>query len=195
MVTEPYLSLVASGMFLIGGLAGALCLKRAWKARGTNRPAWMTAGWGFFTATIIAAVFFPGGAGGLFMALTIISVSAYAVIATNVELRTARARRDGSKSLAPEPSERPSKAWRGWLRAGLAGPIGMVAAMGCGLAYASLMPGNLQTRLVIGGLLVPILWGGAMAWTLADDKILRATAVLVGVAAVTFAAASIRGFS
>mgnify|MGYP003340909277 CR=1 FL=1 len=34
-------------------------------------------------------------------------------------------------------------------------------------------------------LLAPLLWGAAMAWTLADDKILRATAVLVGVVALS----------
>ena len=47
---------------------------------------------------------------------------------------------------------------------------------------------------MLGGLLAPLLWGAAMAWTLADDKILRATAVLVGVSLATFAAAMLKGF-
>jgi len=110
-----------------------------------------------------------------------------------VQFRTARAR--GERSLAPEPSDRPSRAWRGWLRAALAGPLGMIAAMGVAIAYVTLAPGAPQTRIVIGGLLIPVLWGGAMAWTLADDRILRATAVLAGVSLVTFAAAALKGFS
>jgi hypothetical protein len=114
-------------------------------------------------------------------------------VAGGVQLREARAR--GDKSLAPEPSERPSKAWRGWLRAILAGPLGMIAAMGVAICYAVWAPGAPQTRLLIGGLLVPLLWGAAMAWTLADDKILRATAVLTGVTVVTFAASVLKGFS
>ena len=67
--------------------------------------------------------------------------------------------------------------------------------MAIGIAYAALVPGEPQTRLVIGGLIVPVIWGGAMAWTLADDRILRATAVLVGAAVIGFAAAILKGFS
>jgi hypothetical protein len=39
----------------------------------------------------------------------------------------------------------------------------------------------MQTRIVLGGLLVPAVWAGCMAWTLADDKILRSTAVICSV--------------
>lgn len=70
----------------------------------------------------------------------------------------------------------------------------MIASMAIGIAYAALMPGEQQTRLVIGGLIVPVAWGGAMAWTLADDRILRATAVLFGVAIAGFTAAIVKGF-
>lgn len=70
----------------------------------------------------------------------------------------------------------------------------MIAAMGTAICFAAFCPGAAQTRLVIAGLMVPVLWGGAMAWTLSDDRILRATAVLVGVSLVTFAAAILRGF-
>ena len=55
--------------------------------------------------------------------------------------------------------------------------------------------GGEQTRIVTGGLMIPVLWGGAMAWTLADDKILRATAVLAGAAILGFGAAALKGFT
>jgi hypothetical protein len=41
--------------------------------------------------------------------------------------------------------------------------------------------------------MVPFLWAGGMAWTLSDDKILRAFAVLSGVAIATLGAAFLKG--
>lgn len=54
-------------------------------------------------------------------------------------------------------------------------------------------PGAVQSRMVIGGLMVPFLWAGGMAWTLSDDRILRATAVLTGVSVLTLGAAFLKG--
>lgn len=178
---------------LAGGIGAGWLLKRAWGERTTRRPWWIVAGWAAVVAVTVAPAFILGAARGPFIAWTLISVAVLFVVAQGVQVRVARQRAD--KSLAPEPSDRASKAWRGWLRAVLAGPLGMIAAMGVAIAFAAFCPGAAQTRLVIGGLLVPVLWGGAMAWTLADDKILRATAVLVGVSVVTFTAAVLRGFS
>jgi hypothetical protein len=47
--------------------------------------------------------------------------------------------------------------------------------------------------MVVGGLIVPFLWAAGMAWTLSDDKILRAFAVLAGVATLTLGAAFLKG--
>jgi hypothetical protein len=41
-------------------------------------------------------------------------------------------------------------------------------------------------RIVVGGLLVPILWGAGMAWTLSDAKLLRATLVLGSVSVIGY---------
>lgn len=176
-----------------GGLGAAWLLRRAWSERTDRRPVLIIAGWTAVAILSVAPAFVLGGARGPFIAWTLISVAAMAVVARGVQVRALRQRAE--KSLAPEPSDRVSKAWRGWLRGLLAGPLGMIAAMGVAIAFAAFCPGAAQTRLVIGGLMVPVLWGGAMAWTLADDKILRATAVLVGVSIVTFTAAVLRGFS
>lgn len=178
---------------LAGGVGAAWLLRRAWCDRTAMRPFWIAAGWGAIGALMIIPAFILGGARGPFIALTLTSVAAVAVVAKGVQVRVARERAE--RSLAPEPSDRVSKAWRGWLRGFLAGPLGMIAAMGVAIAFAAYCPGAAQTRLVIGGLMVPVLWGGAMAWTLADDKILRATAVLVGVTLITFTAAVMKGFA
>lgn len=138
-----------------------------------------------------------GAMRGSFFALALVPVCALVVVAAGLQRRTGRAARarTGKESLAPEPLERPSVWWRTTLRWLLAGPIGMVAAMALGIAYATWMPGEPQTRMLVAGLLIPVLWGGCMAWTLADNRILRATAVLTGTAIVGFAAAILKGFT
>jgi hypothetical protein len=182
-----------TALLFAGAVGGAWLLRRAWSDRTVSRPWWLVAGWGAVVVLVVIAGLTLGSGRGPFIAFTIVSVAALAVVATNVQLREAKVRND--RSLAPEPSDRISKAWRGWLRVLLAGPLGMIAAMGVAIAFVAFCPGAAQTRLAIGGLTVPVLWGGAMAWTLADDKIVRATAVLVGVSVVTFTAAALRGFS
>jgi hypothetical protein len=184
--------LVAAAVLAAAAVASGV-LKRAWSDRTSRRPWLIAAGWLLIAVILTAPSLVLGGAQGPFIAMTLISVAALGTVARNVQLRAARARAE--RSLAPEPSDRPSKAWRGWLRAALAGPIGMVASMGAAIAFVTLTPGDTQTRLIFGGLMVPLLWGGAMAWTLADDKILRAAAVLVGVSIVTFTAAALKGLT
>lgn len=180
-------------LLLAGAVGAASLLRRAWNDRTASRPWWIVSGWLAIAVLTLAAGLMLGAGRGPFIAFTLVSVAALGVVVAKVQVRAARVR--GDKSLAPEPSDRVSKAWRGWLRGLLAGPLGMIAAMGVAICFAAFCPGAAQTRLVIGGLMVPVLWGGAMAWTLADDKILRATAVLVGVSLVTFTAAILKGFS
>lgn len=175
------------------GLGGALVLRLAWRVRDARRPFLIVGGWVLVAAAFLASVPLLGAGRGPFAAFALVPMAALALIAATVQIRDPRKR--APRELALEPSDRPSKAWRGWLRGILAGPLGGIAAMGVGLAWTVWTPGPPQTRMVIGGLLVPFLWAGAMAWTLSDNRILRATAVLVGVTIVTFAASALKGFS
>jgi hypothetical protein len=185
-----------AAFMLAASTGGAWLLQRAWRRRTGHRRATIAAGWAFIVLAVLGAAQLLGGARGTFVALTLVSVCALGVVASGVQRRAARAARDkGKESLAPEPLERPSTWWRTTLRWLLAGPIGMIAAMAVGICYAVWVPGEPQTRLVIAGLMVPVLWGGAMAWTLADNRILRATAVLVGTAVIGFTASILRGFA
>lgn len=188
--TSPLLASIAVS---IAAAAGTRLLRQSWSSKAPL-PAQKHGGWALIVAALIIPTFFVGTARGFFVALALVSTVALCVVASGYTRRTARIRvaRD---SLAPEPSERPTTKWREALRWALAGPIGMIAAMAVGIAYSALIPGEPQTRLVIGGLIVPFAWGGAMAWTLADDRILRATAVLVGVAVIGFGAAMMKGFA
>ncbi|MFV3131896.1 hypothetical protein [Niveispirillum sp. KHB5.9] len=183
-------------LILAGALGGAWALRRSWNlGGGQGRLPWLLSGWVLLAASLITPAWVLGTVRGPFIALALIPLAALLLVATGFQIRTARAGRTGRDSLAPEPLERPGSTWRTVLRWSLAGPIGMIAALAIGIAYAVWMPGAAQTRLVVGGLLVPVVWGAAMAWTLADNRIIRATAVLVGTALVGFTASILKGFA
>ncbi|WP_240621395.1 hypothetical protein [Caulobacter zeae] len=182
----------------LGGLAlaplalgGALLLRRAWTHADARRPWLIVGGWALLAIAIAVSVPFLGAARGPSIVLALASTVALALVAAGIELREAR--RKAPRELALEPSDRRRVAWRGWLRGFLAGPLGGAAAMAVGLAVAVCFPAEVKTRLIIGGMLVPFLWAGGMAWTLSDDKILRALAVLVGVTVAGFGAVFLKG--
>jgi hypothetical protein len=180
---------------LIAGMAGAgaWLLRRSWRGKD-QQPGLVVGGWLLIAASLVWPAWVLGAARGFFIALALVSTAALLVVASSYTVRQAKAR-VARESLAPEPSDRATTKWRETLRWLLAGPIGMIAAMGVGIAWAALVPGEQQTRLVVGGMIVPVAWGACMAWTLADNRILRATAVLTGVAIVSFTAAIVKGFA
>ncbi len=182
----------------LGGLAlaplalgGALLLRRAWTHADARRPWLIVGGWALLAIAVAVSVPFLGAARGPSIVLALASTVALALVAAGVELREAK--RKAPRELALEPSDRRRVAWRGWLRGFLAGPLGGAAAMAVGLAVAVCFPAEVKTRLIIGGMLVPFLWAGGMAWTLSDDKILRALAVLIGVTVAGFGAVFLKG--
>lgn len=177
-----------------GAVASAAMLRRAWSL-GSGKAPWRWAGLSLLLLGIVWPAWLLGAARGPFIAVTLVALAALGVVASGYTLRPAKAGRAARAGLAPEPAERAPSAWRTALRWSLAGPVGMVAAMALGISYAVWAPGAAQTRLVIGGLIVPVAWGGAMAWTLADSRILRAAAVLAGTALAGFGAAMLRGFA
>lgn len=185
---------VAIAAIIAGSGAGASFLRRAWQLKA-GKARWRRAGLALLGVTLLWPAWTLGEARGPFIAVTLLSVSALGVVASGYTRRSVRAQRTAREGLAPEPAERAPSVWRTTLRWSLAGPIGMVAAMGLGISYAVWAPGEIQTRLLIGGLIVPLAWGGAMAWTLADSRILRAAAVLVGTSIIGFGAAMLKGLT
>lgn len=185
-------------LMLAGGAAGAWLLRCAWRAKDGEDAPFRWSGWAVIALTLAWPAWVLGPVRGPFIALALVSTGALAVVADGATVRAAKASRragGGSESLAPEPLDRPTTRWRTTLRWLLAGPIGMIAAMAVGICYAVWVPGEAQTRLLIGGLIVPVVWGGAMAWTLADNRIIRATAVLVGTAIAGFGLSILKGFA
>lgn len=169
-------------LLLIGaGIAAALLLRLAWMRSSPYRP-WLTAaGWLAITFALIAAPGQLGDMRGLFVATTFLPIGALLVVAAGWQVRPTRSTREG----VLDPERRHTNIWRAGARFLLAGPLSFVAASGAGIAYAVFTPGDMQTRIVLGGLLVPAMWAGCMAWTLADDRLLRSTVVITVFACLT----------
>lgn len=168
-------------------LAGVAVLRASWLGR--SRQGWhlVAGGWLLIVAGLAAFDYVWGGEVGTAYGLLALSVAAYAVVAAGVDVRTGKAR--GSREVALEPDERPTNWPRAIAKALLAIVLAGIASIGIGVAFAVAMPMGIHDRIVIGGLLVPILWGAGMAWTLCDAKLIRATVVLVSVSAAGYAIA------
>ncbi len=167
-----------------GGVAG---LRYSWSLRGNGpgqRRIWLAAAWGGLALCVVFLSLAFGFERGAALALVLLALLAFVAVAAGLTRRPERAERDG---VALAPSLRGARIWRGAFRFLLAGPISGVAAIGIALAFTLKAPVGEVDKLIFGGSLVPILWGAGMAWTLADDRILRAAAALLGAGAVGFA--------
>jgi peptidoglycan/LPS O-acetylase OafA/YrhL len=166
---------------------GILLLRMSWVSNRSPQRLYMSGGWLAVVAGFVLLMHVQGPKIGMTYAFLAFSLIAYAMIASTVELR--RGKRRASVSLAPEPEQRPTNWRRATAKSLLAIVLAGVAAIGIGVAFAVAMPLPPQDRMVLGGLLVPVLWGGGMAWTLADAKLLRASVILAGISVVSYAIA------
>lgn len=178
-----------------GGVGGAALLRRAWADRTRERAMLVGTGWSLLLATVLLGAWVAGPVKGVAMTIAAAGVGALCVVVQGRVVRSARLARSARDTLAPEPLEGPSRAWRGVLKFLLAGPLGMTAAMGIAFCFATWAPGDPRTRIILGGLLMPLGWALAMTWTLADPRLLRALAVLVGTTVAGFALAAMQGLA
>lgn len=175
-------------VLLSAALAGvsAYALRRAWRLRGrqNEQVLWASVGWVAAVAACVACSMALGVEQGVVIALVLVGLAGLAFAIANAQWREARPPKD---DIALEPSLRGARIWRGGFRFLLAGPISGVAAIGVALAFTLKAPVGEVDKLIFGGSLVPLLWGAGMAWTLADDRILRAAAALLTAGAAGFA--------
>lgn len=164
-------------------LAGVLVLRACWLRRQGRR--WpVILGWLLVMGGFAAFSHAWGAELGTTFGLMALSVVAYGVVAVGVELRSPKKRE--VREVALEPEDRPTNWSRAIAKSLLAIVLAGIASIGVGVAFAIAMPMGPHDRIVIGGLLVPILWGAGMAWTLCDAKLLRATIVLLSVSAIGY---------
>ena len=168
-------------------LAGIGSLRLAWARPSSRRPWLILVGWLSLAVAVLLFAVAMGGETGVPFAVILISVAGLCFVAANRERRPRRETRPREEVI--DPSDRRSRWWRGVLRVVLAGPLSGAAAILVGVALAKQLPLSDVDAIAIGGLTVPLLWAGGMAWTLSDDRILRALAVLLFVSGLSFALA------
>lgn len=182
---DPALVLSLAGGLLLA--AGVVMLRKRWLARKNGGVAWLVGGW----LSVLAGFGVLGEAWGAELGTTYalggLSLAAYAVIGATFELRGGRRRE--AREVPFDPEERPTNWPRGIAKALLAIVLAGIASIGIGVAVAVALPLPPQDRAVLGGLLVPILWGGGMAWTLSDPRLVRATLILLTVSALGYGVA------
>lgn len=180
MPTEAAEALIGA-VLLTGGIA---LLAASWRKRRGFKAHVQLGGWLLIAAGFALFGMAWGAEVGTTCALLAFSLAGYCVVAAGIEMRQARDR--APREAALEPEDRPVNWPRGIAKSLLAIVLSGVASIGVGVAFALSMPMAIHDRIVIGGLLVPVLWGAGMAWTLSDAKLLRATIVLVSVSAISY---------
>ncbi|WP_072396308.1 hypothetical protein [Hyphomicrobium sp. CS1GBMeth3] len=178
---DPLALSFAGGLLLASGI---IMLRKRWLARRNGGVGWLIGGWlAVFVGFVVLGQAW-GAELGTTYALGGLSLAAYALIAATFERRESRRRE--AREAAYDPEERPTNWPRGVAKALLAIVLAGVASIGLDVAVAVALPLPPQDRAVLGGLLVPILWGGGMAWTLSDPRLVRATLILIAVSALGY---------
>ena len=174
------------------GAGAAILLRTAWRRHTAATPFVILGTWIAITALVLLAAWSMGSARGPLFAIALLPMGAALIVAGGTQRRAARGHVARSRAL--EPSLRPSKVWRGVLRTLVAGPLGCITSLTLGIAWTVSIPADPQTRIVLGGVLVPLLWAGAMAWALTDDRILRPALSMLGLTLAGAALIAIVGF-
>ncbi|RMB08177.1 hypothetical protein [Eilatimonas milleporae] len=178
----------------LGGLLGGLVsLRWSWANRARPHGGAIVLGWGLIGLSAAGFVLWRGGEIGLPLFFITLSLLAYGTVLAALQRRGVKSR--GTAAAAPDtatigpdaidPAHRPKRLARGLLRTAAAFLLAGAAAIGIGVMVATSAPWSDVTRIAVGGLIVPILWAAGMAWTLVDTRILRASILLTGVAALS----------
>lgn len=175
---------IAAGLLLV---AGVIMLRKRWLARRRSGLAYLIGGWLALVGSVPILSNAWGAELGTTYMLIALSLAAYLVIGLTLERRVSKQR--AAREATVDPEERPSNWGCGTGKALLAIVLAGIASVGLGVAAAIHLPLPPQDRAVIGGLLVPILWGGGMAWTLCDPRLLRATVILLTISALGYGVA------
>jgi hypothetical protein len=176
--------LIDSG-FVLGALAlslGGIALAwSAWRQRGNAlRLVGAAALW---TGSTTLWILRFGAEIGIPLALETAALTGFAFILSRMERREARPPKDRNVPALPVSRHRRV---RGAAKFLIAGPIGMFAAMGIAFVVAIGAPLAEQTRLILGGLIVPSLWAAFIGWTVADRRLVRPAATLLVIGAAGF---------
>lgn len=184
---ETYLVPLATAAGVLLFVCGVALLRLSWLGKRPGNVPYLISGWMLIAGAFWAFFRAWDVEVGVAYGLIVLALAAYGIIILRREIRVPKVQR--AREAALEPEERPTNWPRAIAKALLSIVLAGIAAIGVGVAFAVAMPLATHDRIVVGGLLVPVLWGAGMAWTLSDSKLLRATLLLVGISAVGYAVA------
>lgn len=185
------MGLIAAAIGLLA--VGVAFLRWSWlhKQRGGKTGA-VLVGWLAIIASFFMFAHAFGGERGIAFALLAFSLVGLGGVTATVQFRR---RRSDSRDRAAEPAQRATNWPRAIAKSLLAIVLAGAASIGVGVAFAVAMPMPATDKMVIGGIMVPVLWGGGMAWTLSDSKLVRATAILLIICVAGYAIAFLPSFA
>ncbi|GAA0729451.1 hypothetical protein [Sphingomonas japonica] len=170
--------MLAAGLAILLGLGGGYALFAAWRRRG----GWglVALGWALLLAATLASVAAAGPEFGIAYALLGLSAIGTVFVGWGMETRPARRAPVERDRLPGDGAD-----WRGALaRFLLAVPLAGIAAALASVMVTGWLPGENADRHALAILGMPVVWGAAAWWVLADARPWRAASVLTGTAAV-----------
>lgn len=164
-------------------LAGVFCLFGSWKDWLAARLRPVAIGWALLAVSLYFWSQASGAEFGITVALIVPGVIAWACVTYNAELRQQRNRTRNAKQQ--DPDQLPPAAARSWPRHvllfAITVPVAAIASLMVSIAVSMLMPWTDLSEMLLATILLPIVWGCAAYWAVADGKLLRpASCILVG---------------
>lgn len=172
------LDIAVVAIALLASLAGLFVLWHGWKHHADMRLRFVYAllFWSLSTALWIVRF---GAEVGIPLALETAALVAFGFILSRMERRSDRpAKARDPRGRAPTPQSSAFKRYlMGTLRVLVAGPLGLIAALGIAVVIATQTPMAEQTRLILAGLIVPTLWAIGIGWVVCQRRLgVQATA-------------------
>lgn len=162
------------------GIAGVGCLYGSWKDRlpAQTRPTLL--GWLLLIGAGYFAVRASGAEFGTTLIFTAPALVAWLLVAINLELREAKVRkRKVAEKVEPFETDSSRPLSRHLLLFVITVPLCAGAATFFSVALARALPFDYLSHIAFAVLLMPVLWGCAAYWVLADSKLARPVTTIV----------------
>lgn len=162
------------------GTAGVGCLYGSWKDRlpAQLRPTLL--GWLLLIVAGVFAIRASGAEFGTTLIFTAPALVAWLLVASNLELRQAKARkRKIPEKVEPVDTSGTRTLSRHLLLFVLTVPVSAAVAIFFSVALARILPFSYLSHIAFAVLFMPFLWGCAAYWVLADSKLARPAITIV----------------
>ncbi|WP_022697463.1 hypothetical protein [Euryhalocaulis caribicus] len=168
---------------VLSAIAGVFCLHFAWKRRpkpGRTLP--VIAGWALIAASLPLWIAASGPEYGTAYALLTMGFLAWIAVLPRAKFSRARVERKPSGPVHATRG-RMNRLVRHGLLFLISTPVAAVSSALFTIAALKLLPGSAANRMAFSFLLIPVVWGIAAYWTIADTKLVRPAAAIIAAGA------------